>query len=99
MTKEEQIKEMFNIIADGVIENNNSILTRNTCASIAKALYAEGYHKQNEVAREIFEKIEDCMSCFEDDDDGYLLKKCEFEFFMRELKKEIYGVSDRGCDK
>ena len=41
-----------------------------------------------EVAREIFEEIEDCMKDFEDDDDGYLLKKCEFEFFMRELKKK-----------
>lgn len=39
------------------------------------------------VAREIFEEIETCMKNFEDDDDGYLLKKCEFEFFMRELKK------------
>ena len=29
MTKEEQIKEMFNIIADGAIESNNSIITRN----------------------------------------------------------------------
>lgn len=41
-----------------------------------------------EVAREIFEEIETCMKDFEDDDDGYLLKKCEFEFFMREIKKE-----------
>ena len=40
-----------------------------------------------EVAREIFKEIETCMKNFEDDD-GYLLKKCEFEFFMRELKKE-----------
>ena len=42
---------------------------------------------EEEVAREIFEEIETCMKNFEDDD-GYLLKKCEFEFFMRELKKE-----------
>lgn len=41
-----------------------------------------------EVAREIFEEIKICMKNFEDDDDGYLLKKCEFEFFMRELKKK-----------
>jgi hypothetical protein len=47
-----------------------------------------GYRKASDVAREIFEEIEKCMSCFEDDDDGYLLKKCEFEFFMRELKKK-----------
>ena len=39
-----------------------------------------------EVAREIFEEIETCMKDFEDDDDGYLLKKCEFEFFMREIR-------------
>lgn len=43
-----------------------------------------GYRK----ASEIFEEIEYCMSLFEDDDDGYLLKKCEFEYFMRELKKK-----------
>lgn len=46
-----------------------------------------------EVARKIFEEIEDSMSCFEDDDDGYLLKKCEFEFFMRELKKKYMEES------
>lgn len=43
---------------------------------------------KSEVAREIFEEIETCMKNFEDDDDGYLLKMCEFEFFMRELKKK-----------
>ena len=54
----------------------------------AEILYNAGYRKQNEVTREIFEEIKYCMSCFEDDDDGYLLKKCEFEFFMRELEKK-----------
>lgn len=43
---------------------------------------------KTDVAREIFEEIETCMRDFEDDDDGYILKKCEFEFFMRELKKK-----------
>lgn len=64
---------------------------------IAEQLYNAGYRKQNEVAKEIFEEIEDSMSCFEDDDDGYLLKKCEFKFFMRELKKEYTeeSVNDR----
>ena len=52
---------------------------------------------KSEVAREIFEEIENCMSCFEDDDDGYLLKKCEFEFFMRELKKEY--TEESGNDR
>ena len=42
----------------------------------------------------IFEKIENCMRDFEDDDDGYILKKCEFEFFMRELKNEYIGETD-----
>lgn len=37
-------------------------------------------------AREIFAEIEACMKDFEDDDDGYILKKCEFEFFMREIR-------------
>ena len=36
----------------------------------------------------IFAEIETCMKDFEDDDDGYLLKKCEFEFFMREIKEK-----------
>lgn len=48
----------------------------------------DGY---KETVSKIITKIEDCMSCFEDDDDGYILKKCEFEYFMREIKKE-YGV-------
>ena len=48
-----------------------------------------------EVAREIFEEIEDCMKCFEDDDDGYLLKKCEFEFFVREIRDK-YTESENG---
>lgn len=64
---------------------------------IAEQLYNAGYRKQSEVAREIFAEIEDSMSCFEDDDDGYLLKKCEFEFFMRELKKEY--MEESGNDR
>ena len=43
----------------------------------------------------IFAEIETCMKDFEDDDDGYLLKKCEFEFFMREIK-EKYAVQKNG---
>lgn len=86
---EKQIEELSKVIdkspwkveqdATGVHINNYEI---------AKYLYNACYRKQSEVVKEIFEEIEDCMSCFEDDDDGYLLKKCEFEFFMRELKKK-----------
>lgn len=64
---------------------------------IAEQLYNAGYRNQSEVSREIFEEIEDRMSCFEDDDDGYLLKKCEFEFFMRELKKKY--TEESGNDR
>ena len=39
----------------------------------------------------IFAEIETCMKDFEDDDDGYLLKKCEFEFFMLEIKEKYAG--------
>lgn len=39
----------------------------------------------------IFAEIETFMKDFEDDDDGYLLKKCEFEFFMREIKEKYAG--------
>ena len=47
--------------------------------------------KSKQEKAKIFEEIEESMRCFEDDDDGYLLKKCEFEFFMRELKKKHIG--------
>mgnify|MGYP003560518706 CR=1 FL=1 len=56
----------------------------------AKGYLNRIYGIRADVASEIFADIEDCMKSFEDDDDGYLLKKCEFEFFMRELKK-IYA--------
>ena len=54
--------------------------------------YFEGVEKGREkavkdTAKEIIDDVKDCMRCFEDDDDGYLLKKCEFEFFMREIAK------------
>ena len=39
----------------------------------------------------IFAEIETCMKDFEDDEDGYLLKKCESEFFMREIKEKYAG--------
>lgn len=52
-----------------------------------KAIAEHEQHVKTEYARKIFEEIETCMKNFEDDD-GYLLKKCEFEFFMRELKKK-----------
>ena len=47
--------------------------------------------ERRETAREIIREIMDSMKCFEDDDDGYILKKCEFEYFMRELAKQ-HGV-------
>ena len=40
-----------------------------------------------DTVKEIIADVKNCMRCFEDDDDGYLLKKCEFEFFMREISK------------
>lgn len=45
-------------------------------------------HARELTAQEIFAKVEACMRLFEDDDDGYILKKCEFEFFMKEIKME-----------
>ena len=54
----------------------------------AEAIAEHELHIKQDYAREIFEEIEECMSYFEDDDDGYLLKKCEFEYFMRELEKK-----------
>lgn len=109
MDREQQIAEMAKIIHKGELDRNKGVLDCTEFATDlvirlglqrlagAKALFNAGYRKQSEVAREIFEKIENCMSCFEDDDDGYLLKKCEFKFFMRELKKEYTeeSVNDR----
>ena len=49
------------------------------------------FHKNKaskETAKDIIQEIKDSMKCFEDDDDGYLLKKCEFEYFMREIAKK-----------
>lgn len=42
---------------------------------------------KTDVAREIFEDIKTCMKNFEDDDDSYLLKKCEFEFLCENSKR------------
>lgn len=40
------------------------------------------------LATDVLAEVEESMRLFEDDDDGYILKKCEFEFFMREIKNE-----------
>ena len=52
--------------------------------------YSADFVPKSEVEN-IFAEIETCMKDFEDDDDGYLLKKCEFEFFMREIKEKYAG--------
>ena len=61
MDKEKQIEEMFNIIVDGIIdgEDNNGVPTGNTCSNIAESIYAQGYRKQSEVAREILDAIKE----------------------------------------
>lgn len=46
---------------------------------------------RKQAIKEVLERVNDCMRDFEDDDDGYILKKCEFKFFMREIAKE-FGV-------
>lgn len=50
MSEEKQIEEMFNIIADGVIdgENNHGVPTGKTCLNIAQTIYDAGYRKQSE---------------------------------------------------
>lgn len=97
MSREQQIEEAYVIDNEQIKEmadflwRKTLIHTEDLCHDVSETCYNAGYRKQSEVAREIFAEIEDSMSCFEDDDDGYLLKKCEFEFFMRELKKKIHG--------
>jgi hypothetical protein len=84
------------VVPKSEVETLKSIITRKEDEAYERG-YAEGkadvvitnYAKEvKEYAREIFEEIEYSMSLFEDDDDDYILKKCEFEFFMRELKKK-----------
>ena len=50
MSREKQIEEMFNIIADGVIdgEDNHGVPTGITCLNIARTIYDAGYRKQSE---------------------------------------------------
>lgn len=96
MSREKQIEEMavkLGIPACEKVPCRNCGVT-NGCdwREYAIVLYNAGYRKASDVAREIFADIETCMKNFEDDDDGYLLKKCEFEYFMRELKKEYTEV-------
>lgn len=97
MDREKEIEEIAKAMCAGCPDNKECMHC--LCADWyrGEALYNAGYRKQSEVAREIFAKIEDSMSCFEDDDDGYLLKKCEFKFFMRELKKEY--MEESGNDR
>ena len=59
MDREKQIEEMVNIIVEGIIdgEDNNGVPTGNTCSNIAESIYAQGYRKQSEVAKEIFDAI------------------------------------------
>ena len=61
------------------IDNHEPIWKRNTEQAV------------KDTAKEIIAAVKDCMRGFEDDDDGYLLKKGEFEFFMREIAK-LKGV-------
>ena len=54
--------------------------------------YDKGFDDgRKETAKELIAAVKSCMQDFEDDDDGYILKKCEFEFFMREIAKQ-FGV-------
>lgn len=100
MSRDKQIEEMAKDICKfgcvcTCLECEYVKLADDDCAcidvKIAEGLYNAGYRKASDVAEEIFAEIEECMRDFEDDDDGYILKKCEFEFFMRELKKKYTG--------
>lgn len=98
MDREKQIAEMAVDINDCITEFVTDVGdVYIDDEATAQKMFDKGYRKQSEVAKEIFAEIEDSMSCFEDDDDGYLLKKCEFEFFMRELKKEY--MEESGNDR
>ena len=73
-------------VAVGLIDGKETVYILKSISKVTKELAVR--RTKVEVSRVIFEEIETCMKNFEDDDDGYLLKKCEFEFFMRELKKK-----------
>lgn len=67
-------------------ENESLAKTVNEASELIRKLRSKVKKSKSDVAREIFAEIEACMKDFEDDDDGYILKKCEFEFFMREIR-------------
>lgn len=83
--KQQPMKEQ---IEELIRENESLAKTVNEASELIRKLRSKVKKSKSDVATEIFEEIETCMKDFEDDDDGYILKKCEFEFFMRELKKK-----------
>lgn len=75
------------------VPENAVVLTREEHKQMFKDLIASNKvieaETRKETAKEIIATVKSCMQDFEDDDDGYILKKCEFEFFMRELAKQL----------
>lgn len=73
---------------------DNCTLTKEQCPYFTEDVDYQNILNQIKaaVAKEIFAEIETCMKDFEDDDDGYILKKCEFEFFMREIRDKYTEV-------
>jgi hypothetical protein len=71
------------------------VLSREEYEELLKVNKADLAEQANYTRKETTEKIlndvADCMKTFEDDDDGYILKRCEFKFFMREIAKQ-FGV-------
>lgn len=81
------------------VPENAVLLTREEHKQMFKDLIASNKvieaETRKETAKEIIATVKSCMQDFEDDDDGYILKKCEFEFFMRELAKQLgVGVEE-----
>ena len=67
MNKEKQIEKMANIIALKAFERAHLIDGEENLADIvATDLYEKGYRKASEVAREIFEEIDEILSNIND---------------------------------
>lgn len=55
MSKEKQIEEIANMIYDG--PNTHGICWRSYYERLAETIYNAGYRKEDDIAKEIFEKL------------------------------------------
>lgn len=91
MDREKQIEEMAKVMCGGCPDNNECM--RCLCATWynAEDLYKAGYRKKSEVAKEIFEKIDNIVSNLRD---SPFYSSSDAVYELTELKKEYMGVKE-----